>query len=215
MSLIGLPEGVENITLSKAGTGKPRITTIFESSKERIVEDLDVGIREAKGRYHGEYEGAASADNPVPSKRLNKDMNKPFSSTCWRPLMVPIEKGAKEYKPKLNPKTGEELVRVFLKCKGTIIDKVLADMGGNPAKELQIDCTDLVKTLEHYKGALEGMEKDSPLGQFWWDNAVHNSFPPKQRKNNISGMAHCMEEDKWVAKGDVKKESSFPSKAIG
>ena len=220
MSFLKLPTGVENIVLSNAGTGKTKLG-IFDSSKVKVLADLDTGIREAQGRYvltDENTQGAASADNPVKSARLKKEMNRPYASTCWAPQMVMVDPKdrTKGYKPKVDPTTGQELVRVYIKCKGAKVDKILADMGGNPQLELQISATDLVPTLQAYRDALADMEKDSELGKYWHDNAVHNSFPPKERKDqaSIDAMGHCMESDTWKKKADVVSASPYPTQAI-
>ena len=218
MSFLDLPDGVENIILTGRGSGK-KPTSIFESSKEKVVSDLTVGIREAEGRYKltdENFQGAAAEDHPVMSKRLDKHMDKPYASTCWRPQTIRLD--PKDVTQGYIPKTdheGNELVLVYIKCKGAKVVGLLKDMAGNPATELQINSKDLVQTLEGYKEVLSAMEKDSALGKFWHDIAIYNSFPPKQRESKLIGtMAHCLEADAWVKKEDVKEKSPYPTKPI-
>ena len=223
MALIGLPEGVKNITFTRAaGSGKKR-APIFDSSKEKVLIDLEVGIREAQGRYQltdANTQGAASVSNHVLSNRhTDKDnesriMEKPYASTCWAPITKAVDPKdkTKGYEPKLDTETGEELVRVYIKCKGAKVEGLLADKEGNEQTELQLLASDLVPTLEYYQKALGDMTKDSELGAYWHDVAVFNAFAPKQRKSqeSIDAVAHCLQSDRWEKKADVKEESPYP-----
>jgi len=220
MVSLPLAEGVENVTLSGGGSRKANLG-IFDSSKEKVLADLDVGIREAQGRYQltdDNTQGAAGAGNPVESKRLDKIMERPYASTCWKPQLkrVDAKDVSKGYTPKVDPVSGQELVLIYIKCKGAKVAGLLTDIGGNTQSQLQIGANDLVKQLQSYRDALEDMDKDSELGKFWHNIAVRNAFPPKQRTSakDIAGMAHCLEADKWVGKAEVKEESPYPSEAI-
>ena len=226
MALIPLPKGVENVKFTRAGTGKKKQGK-FDSAKEKVLADLDVGIREAQGRYmltDENTQGAASSSNPVLSNRLvDKDKNsrtmlRPYASTCWAPQMKMVESKdrTKGYEPRIDEKSGQELVRVYIKCKGAKVEELLSDMGGNPQTDLQILAGDLVATLESYRDALAEMTKENELGKYWHSVAVYNSFPPKQRasQDHINNMAHCLEVDRWVRVEDVKQESPYPSNAI-
>ncbi|OUU66144.1 MAG: hypothetical protein CBC24_03975 [Candidatus Pelagibacter sp. TMED64] len=197
--MLKLPEGVRNVPGRTAS--KSRATGIFDSSKEKVLDDLAVSIREAEGRYHSDNQGAASKDNPVLSARFDEYKHGAYNSMCWK---VQITEG----KPKVDA-DGEELLLVNIKCKGARIPGLLQDSEGETKLELTIRGCDLVETLKGYKEALSAMDKDSELGQYWHNFAVNQSFPPKE-KNNRSNWAHCLEQDKWVKKGDVKQASPYP-----
>jgi len=213
-----LPEGIENITLARQGQAEK--LGIWDSSIKQALADIDLGIAEAKGRYHGAGDGAASTDNPVRSLREGDDKvhTSPFTSACWSPQLTRVDKldVTKGYVPKMF--NDEELVIVKLKCKGAIIDGVLRDLGGLPQSRLQLKATQLVPYLENLRAFVEGMDKNDEDGKHWHDNAVRNSLPPKQRKKigkdgQSSEVSHCMKQDRWVSKGSVESKSSYPSKA--
>jgi len=203
--MLKLPEGVKNVPGRTAS--KSRATGIFDSSKEKVLDDLAVSIREAEGRYHSDNQGAASKDNPVESKRFGEYKHSAYNSLNWK-VQILIDKETSETSPKVDA-DGEELLLVNIKCKGARIPGLLQDSEGETKLELTIRGCDLVETLKGYKEALSAMDKDSELGQYWHNFAVKQSFPPKE-KDNRSNWAHCMEQDKWVKKGDVKQASPYP-----
>jgi hypothetical protein len=215
-----LPEGVETRTLSRKGKGAAK-KGIWDSSIERALEDLDLGIAEAKGRYHGEG-GAASTDNPVASLKKGDKKNphtRPFASSCWKPQMVAIYEtvdGKKKKvgdKPKIDAIENEELVIVHLKCKAAFIPIF------NGEEAIQIFARDLVRTLEALKVHVAQLKKSTGNtdGNQWHDHAVRQSYPRKDKATSINDKgisnkyAHCMEQDMWVEIAKVERSSTYPS----
>ena len=258
MAFLKLAEGVKDFEQAK---GAAAVAEIFDSSKAQALDDLETSIEQAKGRYEGEGQGAASKGNPI--KVGDEVHEKAFASPNWRPQTVPVyvpfttaeNKVIKDLRKKIEVssgadeeafkkalkdaskrvrvmdkngdpasrirmhKDGGEMVRISIKCKGAIIDGFLENKHGDPAKTLQLSSNDLITQLESYKEAIAGMDKDSAMGKHWHNAAVHNSIPPKERnkidKDGVpKHVAHCLESDKWVKKGDVKQESPYPTVAI-
>ena len=198
MGFINIAEGVVAVKKRAGGAAKPKLG-IFDSSKQRVLEDLALSITHAKGRFEGAEEGAS---------------DKAYASRCWRAEYVTDKNKNKKLRTHSN---GDELIKVYIKCKGKKISGLLVDDEGNDVDELQLASRDVIAQLENIQTALEGMEKGTALGDYWHDNAVRNSLPPAEFSsiNTKTGMpkdvSHCLEADKWVENKLVSKSSPYPS----
>ena len=159
---------------------------IFERMKGRTVDFLKLSIVEGKGRFHGEGSGAYGQDH--------FDTDKAKASPCW-----------KVHKANPDNPGQNELVHIGIPC-GNKFMVWFKDDNGEPTGQPLVDSTIVVSKLEAWLADFEGLTKDSKQGKEFWEHAIENAEPPKQKgladsvKNaeGFLGQTYSKKEDKWV-----------------
>lgn len=145
---------------------------IFERIKGRTIKALQKSIVEAKGRFHGEDEGADA---------------KAYASPCW-----------KVHKPNEDTPGQDELVYVGVPC-GNKFMPWFKDKEGETTGQPLIDSDAVVGVLEGFLASMEGLEKTSGKGKEFHDHAVKNAEPPSQK--GMTGKKRFQYDssvDQWV-----------------
>ena len=146
---------------------------IFERIKGRSMDALRQGIVEAKYRFHEEDAETA---------------NKLKTSKCWKVDKVNIN----------NPGQ-DELVYVGIPC-GKKYMPFLQDDQGNSVSTNLIASDKVVAQLEAFLVALEAMQKTSPQGKIFHQQAIESSEPPKQKgkPEHKKEIKYDAATDQWV-----------------
>jgi hypothetical protein len=183
---------------------------IFERIHARTMNALATSIREAKFRFQAKGVGEnAPAVYETDKKTKKERMVTPEikdgvyvtarASACWK-----VHK-ANEANP-----GKDELVYIGIPC-GNKFMPWLQDKAGNTASRSLIPCKDVVRQLKAFEAQLKDMDKTTAMGKEFWEHAIVNTEPPKQKEagkttrntNKVGsksedGQYYCASADQWM-----------------
>ena len=164
------------------------IPPIFERAKAKAVKELD-NITEIHEKDMGSLQQAIYRYETGPA---NKNA---YASYNWK-----LPQGAKSKIPsKDNPKgiAKGEKVEVRLKAGGRAVKCLKDPETGQIEDMLEVDCEDLVATLQDMLQHIKGMTKESDTGLKFHKVAIRTSTP-KFATGKKKQIAYCEAEDEWI-----------------
>ena len=200
--MVGIAVDINDIVPNRAGgraPGEPRpIPTVFDEYKEKAITLMEQSISDAEGRFDKGLivpEGDSVKYTPSGNWRIlggkKASEKKQGEDAKELSVMVSIKVGKRNKLPVLPE---------FKTVDGEVVQ--VADTGQT---EVKVKGGAVSKTLKGFLATLQGMEKDSELGQIFHQEAVDIKAKSMRKNIDAGKVAYNKLEDKFLPTGEASE----------